>query len=150
MIAAGKPEKRKGATVSQRSRTKSRPRQPDIRTKRAYNPAAPDDGRRVLVDRLWPRGATHDALALDDWIKDVAPSNALRRWFNHDPARWAEFVTRYRAELSELPGRDLVAELVHSSAEGPLTLVYGARDEAHNNAVALREIILDSGSPTSK
>ena len=112
-----------------------------IRVKRAYEPASRDDGRRVLVDRLWPRGVTREELALDDWLKEASPSEPLRRWFNHDPARWPEFVARYRDELEKPPARDAVDQLVRCARKEPLTLVYGAKDEAHNNAVALREVI---------
>ena len=112
-----------------------------IRIKRAYDAPSREDGRRVLVDRMWPRGVTREKLALDDWLKEAAPSDGLRRWFNHDPARWAEFVARYREELRAPPAREAVAALAHAAREGPLTLVYSASDEAHNNAVALREVI---------
>jgi uncharacterized protein YeaO (DUF488 family) len=113
-----------------------------VRIKRAYVAPSDDDGRRVLVDRMWPRGMARARLALDDWRKDAAPSDGLRRWFGHDPRRWAEFLARYRAELSGPPGREAVADLVRCARQGPLTLVYAASDEAHNNAVALRELIV--------
>ena len=112
-----------------------------IRVKRAYEAPSRDDGRRVLVDRLWPRGVKREALALDDWLKEASPSEPLRRWFNHDPDRWPEFTARYREELEKAPARDAVDRLVRSAREGPLTLVYAAKDEAHNNAVALRDVI---------
>jgi uncharacterized protein YeaO (DUF488 family) len=112
-----------------------------IRIKRAYDAPSRDDGRRVLVDRMWPRGVARERLALDDWLKEASPSDALRRWFNHDPARWPEFVARYADELKKPPASDAVAELVRCAREGPLTLVYGASDETHNNAVALRGVI---------
>lgn len=105
--------------------------------KRAYEPPAPDDGQRVLVDRIWPRGVTREALRIDAWLKDLAPSSALRRWFGHDPAKWDEFRRRYGAELDA--AGEPVAELRRLWRAGPVTLVYGARDEAHNNAVALRD-----------
>jgi uncharacterized protein YeaO (DUF488 family) len=109
--------------------------------KRAYAAPSRDDGRRVLVDRLWPRGVTRDKLALDDWLKEAAPSNDLRRWFNHDAARWTEFVARYRNELKAPPASDAVAELARCARQGRLTLVYAASDETHNNAVVLRDVI---------
>jgi uncharacterized protein YeaO (DUF488 family) len=112
-----------------------------IGIKRAYAAPSHDDGRRVLVDRLWPRGVARDRLALDGWLKEVAPSNGLRQWFNHDPARWQEFVARYRDELRGPPASEAVAELVRCARQGPLTLVYAARDETHNNAAALRDVI---------
>ncbi|MFZ1106352.1 MAG: DUF488 family protein [Hyphomicrobiaceae bacterium] len=112
-----------------------------VRIKRAYADPSRDDGRRVLVDRLWPRGMARDRLALDDWLKEAAPSNDLRRWFNHDPARWLEFVARYRDELKRQPASEAVAELVRCARQGPLTLVYAARDETYNDAVALRDLI---------
>jgi uncharacterized protein YeaO (DUF488 family) len=112
----------------------------DIRIKRAYEPPAKADGARVLVDRLWPRGVTKDALAIEHWTKEIGPSDALRRWFGHDPARWAEFRRRYIAELAKQTV--LLDELRGFARSGVLTLVYGARDDAHNNAVVLREALL--------
>lgn len=112
-----------------------------VRIKRAYAAPARGDGRRVLVDRIWPRGISRDELKLDAWLKDVAPSDDLRRWFGHDPARWPHFVTRYRAELAKSPAKEALAELIRFARERALTLVYGAKDETHNNAVALHELI---------
>ena len=111
----------------------------DIRLKRAYLPPSPDDGFRVLVDWLWPRGLSKTGAAVDQWMKDIAPSTALRRWFGHDPARWDEFQRRYKAELSE--DTDLLNELRDVAAKGVLTLVYSAHDEAHNQAVVLRDVL---------
>jgi uncharacterized protein YeaO (DUF488 family) len=113
-----------------------------INIKRAYEAPSRDDGRRVLVDRMWPRGVTRKTLALDDWLKEASPSDALRRWFNHDPARWPEFVVRYGEELKTPPAREALDELVRHAREEPLTLVYAASDEVHNNAVALRDVIV--------
>ncbi len=112
-----------------------------IRVKRAYEPPAPGDGFRVLVDRLWPRGVTKEKARLDQWARDVAPSPALRTWFGHDPERFAEFSARYRGELARSPGREIVAELARRAARGTVTLVYGARDERHNGARVLAEEI---------
>jgi uncharacterized protein YeaO (DUF488 family) len=112
---------------------------PDIRLKRAYEPPAAGDGTRVLVDRLWPRGVRKPDLAIDRWLKEVAPSTELRRWFAHDPARWAEFRRRYAAELAATP--EPLEELRRLAQAGPLTLVYAARDEAHNDAVLLRDLL---------
>ncbi|HLK10761.1 MAG TPA: DUF488 family protein [Candidatus Binatia bacterium] len=109
-----------------------------VLVKRAYEPAAAEDGFRVLVDRLWPRGVTKAALALDAWVKEVAPSHELRRWFGHDPGRWREFVARYRRELRAPGARAAIADLAARAARGRVTLVYGAADEAHNDAVVLR------------
>jgi uncharacterized protein YeaO (DUF488 family) len=92
----------------------------------------------VLVDRLWPRGLTKAEAGIDDWAKEVAPTAALRRWFGHDPERWDEFQRRYRAELKDNPALDKLRALV---AAGPVTLVYGARDETHNQAVVLRDVL---------
>jgi uncharacterized protein YeaO (DUF488 family) len=136
------------ATAVRRPRRQSVPkrttsaRAPDVRIRRAYEPPAKDGGARVLVDRLWPRGARKEALALDEWVKDVAPSDELRRWFGHDPTRWEEFASRYEAELREPAARARVAELARRALAGPLTLVFGARDEEHNNAVVLRAVVL--------
>ena len=114
-----------------------------LHIKRAYEPAAPEDGERYLVDRLWPRGVKKEALLLTAWLKDVAPSHALRRWFGHDPARWPEFRRRYRDELKAQPTALLL--LRDALKRGPVTLVYSAHDEAHNQAVVLREYLLDHG-----
>jgi uncharacterized protein YeaO (DUF488 family) len=118
-----------------------------IQVKRAYEPPAPGDGYRVLVDRLWPRGVSKEKLALDEWRKEIAPSDALRKWFGHDPEKWAEFRKRYFAELDGQ--RDRVLELLQHADPGPLTLVYGAKDEEHNNAVALDEYLESHGASTS-
>jgi uncharacterized protein YeaO (DUF488 family) len=122
--------------------TAPKPKPHSVRIKRAYEPPSRDDGRRVLVDRLWPRGLAREKLALDDWLKEVAPSDDLRRWFNHDPARWPEFTARYGHELGRPPASSAVAELVRCARQAPLTLVYAASDEAHNNAAALRDVIV--------
>jgi uncharacterized protein YeaO (DUF488 family) len=113
----------------------------NVRLKRAYEPAAPADGRRVLVDRLWPRGVTKAKAAIDLWMKEIAPSTDLRKWFGHDPARWEDFRRRYAEQIRQNP--DLLGELRGAAHAGPLTLVYAAHDEAHNDAVVLREVILE-------
>lgn len=115
-----------------------------IRIKRACEPAAHDDGARILIDRLWPRGVKKEALALDQWAKELAPSTKLREWFGHDPALWEEFRRRYAAELR--PHADLLESLRALARKGPITLVYGAHDEAHNNAVAMRGFLLVPGT----
>jgi uncharacterized protein YeaO (DUF488 family) len=114
----------------------------DIRLRRIYEPPAPDDGARVLVDRVWPRGVSKDEAALTLWLKDVAPSTALRTWFGHDPARWSEFRDRYRQEL-EANG-EAVERLRALTRAGRVTLLYSARDEAHNQAVALAEFMQET------
>ncbi|MGH6782577.1 MAG: DUF488 domain-containing protein [Sphingomonadaceae bacterium] len=106
-----------------------------IRIKRIYEAAAKADGQRVLVDRIWPRGVSREAADLTLWLKEIAPSTELRKWFGHDPARWDEFRHRYRAELDANP--DAVRRLRELAAKGDVTLLYGARDTAHNQAVAL-------------
>jgi uncharacterized protein YeaO (DUF488 family) len=109
-----------------------------IRVKRVYEKAGKEDGWRVLVDRLWPRGLKKEAARVDVWMKEIAPSNALRKWFGHEPAKWAEFQARYRTELAKK--KELLAELSKMEKEhGTLTLVFGAKDEQHNQAVALLE-----------
>ena len=113
-----------------------------ITLKRAYAPPAADDGCRVLVDRLWPRGLTREQLRLELWLKEVAPSTALRQWFGHDPARWGEFQQRYQAELEEPARAAALAQLAALAAAGPLTLVFAARDAEHNHARLLRERLL--------
>ena len=107
-----------------------------IKIKRAYDPPARGDGRRYLVDRLWPRGMTKEKLQLDGWLKDVAPSEALRKWFGHDPAKWDEFQRLYFAELDAHP--DAWHPILRAARRGNVTLVYGARDTEHNDAVALK------------
>ena len=110
-----------------------------VRLKRAYEQHSSGDGMRVLVDRLWPRGLSQEQLAVDFWLKDVAPSNALRRWYGHEPRRWKSFAAKYRAELAQRT--DLLHLLDELRRRGRVTLLYGARDEARNNAVVLREVI---------
>lgn len=110
-----------------------------IQLKRAYEPASRGDGDRVLVDRMWPRGLRKADAHIDDWLKDVAPSNELRRWFGHDPQRFPEFRERYRRELRSEPARAALAKLARRAARGTVTLVYAARDELHNNAVVLAQ-----------
>jgi uncharacterized protein YeaO (DUF488 family) len=107
-----------------------------LRTKRIHEPAAPEDGTRILVDRLWPRGVSKERAQLDAWVRDVAPSDELRRWFAHDPAKWPEFTRRYFAELDA--NAEAVDEVRRLAGEGPATLLFAAKDEEHNNAVALR------------
>jgi uncharacterized protein YeaO (DUF488 family) len=118
----------------------SEPGPSGIRLKRAYAAPAPEDGVRILVDRLWPRGLRKTDAAIDRWVKDIAPSTELRRWFAHDPARWEEFRCRYRAELAaKIALLDELQALMHA---GPLTLVYAAADSRYNHAAALREVLV--------
>jgi uncharacterized protein YeaO (DUF488 family) len=112
---------------------------PEIRLKRAYEKPAPDDGLRVLVERLWPRGLTKDRAAIDLWMKEVAPSPELRKWYGHDEAKWDEFQERYRAELVE--NEDLVEELREKCRSGTVTFVYAARDEERNSALLLKSFL---------
>lgn len=107
--------------------------------RRAYDKPTRNDGQRVLVDRIWPRGVSRDDARIDNWVRDLAPSEDLRRWFGHDPQRWDEFQRRYRAELQHHD--DQLDELANRIAQGRVTLVYGARDQKHNNAVVLREVL---------
>ena len=111
-----------------------------IRIKRAYEPPAPGDGTRILIDRLWPRGVKKETLALSQWNKELSPSTALRQWFGHDPALWLEFRRRYAAELQ--PHAEQLDILRALARQGTVTLVYGAHDETHNDAVALRDFLL--------
>ena len=108
-----------------------------ILIKRIYEPAAPEDGYRVLVDRLWPRGISKEKIDL--WMKDVAPSDGLRKWFSHDPAKWEEFKSRYALELGGKGA--LVSELVEKAEKGRLTLLFGARDTERNQAIVLKEYL---------
>jgi Uncharacterized conserved protein len=110
-----------------------------IKVKRVYDPAEPDDGRRFLVDRLWPRGVKKEALRMDGWLREVAPSDRLRRWFGHDPKKWEEFRRRYFAELEAHP--EAWQPLREAARAGNVTLLFSARDTSYNNAVALREFL---------
>lgn len=110
-----------------------------LHLKRVYEPPSSTDGRRVLVDRLWPRGVRKADARIDEWLKDVAPSHELRRWFGHDPERFPEFRERYRRELRAEPARSVLAELQRRAARGTVTLIYAARDDQHNNAVVLAQ-----------
>ena len=112
----------------------------NIRLKRAYEPVYAEDGKRVLVDRLWPRGMSKVDAALDQWMKEIAPSTELRKWFGHNPARWGEFCRRYSAELHH--NAELLGQLRSLARQGPVTLVYSAHDEVHNDAIVLREGLL--------
>jgi len=112
---------------------------PTIKLKRVYEEPEKSDGIRILVDRLWPRGMTKEKAALDLWLKDIAPSNELRKWFAHDPAKWAGFRERYREELAGNP--EPVATLARELKKGTVTLLYGARDQQHNEAQVLKEWI---------
>ena len=116
----------------------------DIRVKRVYEAPSPDDGTRVLVDRLWPRGLAKDKAGVDLWLKELAPSTELRKWFNHEPEKWAEFRQRYRQELALQPAAlERLGQLID---DGPVTLLFGAKEERFNDAVALREFMLARGT----
>jgi uncharacterized protein YeaO (DUF488 family) len=106
-----------------------------------YEPPSPEDGQRILVDRIWPRGLTKELAHADVWLRDVAPSDDLRHWFGHDPARWEEFQRRYREELATRPGA--IELLLAAARHGDITLLYGARDELHNQAVALQGFLAE-------
>jgi uncharacterized protein YeaO (DUF488 family) len=112
----------------------------NVKLKRAYEPPAAEDGTRVLIDRLWPRGISKEHAAIDQWMKDISPSTALRKWFGHDPARWDEFRRRYAKEVHQ--NADLLDQLRTLARQGPITLVYSAHDEVHNDAVELRNLLL--------
>jgi uncharacterized protein YeaO (DUF488 family) len=116
-----------------------------IRIKRTYEPSARGDGRRILVERLWPRGMKKEALDMDEWQKDVAPSTDLRKWFGHRVERWEEFRRRYRQELSANP--EAWSSLLEASKRGTVTLLYSAHDEEHNGAVVLREYLNERSRP---
>ncbi len=118
----------------------------DLKIKRVYEAPGDGDGFRVLVDRLWPRGLSKDRAAVDQWLREVAPSNALRKWFGHDPVRWDEFQARYRAELQQDEAAAALCVLREQAVAHPVTtLLYAAHDEARNNAVVLRELLQARG-----
>jgi uncharacterized protein YeaO (DUF488 family) len=112
----------------------------DIQLKRVYEPPAPEDGVRILVDRLWPRGLSKEKAAVDHWMKEIAPSAELRKWFGHDPDRWAEFRRRYMAELRQHTG--LLDQIRELASERKVTLLFGAHDQEHNDAVVLAEVLV--------
>lgn len=112
----------------------------DVRLKRAYEPPERNDGRRILVDRLWPRGVSKAQAGIDEWLKELAPSTELRKWFGHDPGRWEEFRRRYAKEIHG--HAELLAHLRELARQGPITLVYSAHDEVQNDAVVLRHALL--------
>lgn len=112
-----------------------------IRVRRAYDDPSRQDGLRILVERLWPRGVSKEKAAVDLWLKDLAPSTELRKWFSHDPEKWDEFCERYWAELREQG--DLLTLLKHRTTEGNVTFVFASRDEVHNSAVALKQFLED-------
>jgi uncharacterized protein YeaO (DUF488 family) len=114
-----------------------------VRLKRAYEPPAHDDGTRILIDRLWPRGIRKTDAAIDDWMKEIAPSNELRKWFNHDPERWHEFRRRYESEIRQHP--DELDRLRALAQRGRITLVFAAHDVTHNDAVVLKDLLLTTG-----
>ncbi len=114
-----------------------------VSVKRVYEPAVPSDGVRVLVERLWPRGMRKEALKMNAWLKDVAPSGTLRRWFSHDPAKWTEFRRRYFVELTR--HRDALRPILDAEARGNVTLLYSSHDTEHNNAVALKDHLASLG-----
>jgi uncharacterized protein YeaO (DUF488 family) len=107
--------------------------------KRVYEEPGKDDGTRILFDRLWPRGLSKEKAKVDLWMKDIAPSTELRKWFSHDPAKWSEFKTRYRAELKQ--NSEQLTHLKDELKKGPATLLYGAKDQQHNEAVVLQELL---------
>jgi uncharacterized protein YeaO (DUF488 family) len=113
--------------------------EPDVRVRRVYEPVSPDDGERLLVDRLWPRGLSKQAAHLDAWVKDVAPSNELRRWYGHQPARFAEFRRRYADELREPERAKALAQLNEAARQGTVTLLTATKDAAHSEAAVLAE-----------
>jgi len=117
---------------------------PGIQLKRIYDPPSKSDGYRVLVDRIWPRGLSKDAARIDLWMKDIAPSTELRKWFNHDPERWAGFQEKYRTELRKCG--EALDELRDRAKKEPVTLLYGAKDTQHNQAVVLRDVLAGAKS----
>jgi len=111
----------------------------ELKLKRVYKPPHKDDGTRILVDRLWPRGLTKEKAKVDLWLKEIAPSTELRKWFGHDPKKWKEFRSRYRRELKQHP--DELEQIREKARKGRVTLLYGARDQEHNEALVLQEFL---------
>jgi uncharacterized protein YeaO (DUF488 family) len=124
---------------------KEMPSRSGLATKNVRDPVSPEDGERVLVDRLWPRGVSKERAAVSEWLRDLAPSDELRRWFGHDPSRWDEFRRRYLREISDRGQLEALRSLRHRSRRRRITLVFGARDREHNNAVALAEFASEAG-----
>ena len=112
-----------------------------VQTKRAYETPSPQDGYRVLVDGLWPRGLTKEKLRVDEWMRAIAPSATLRKWYGHKPEKWEEFRRRFRAELEKPPRKELLDELIKRARKEKVTLVFGARDAQHSNATVIAEMI---------
>lgn len=110
-----------------------------IRIKRIYDPPSASDGKRILIDRLWPRGVKKDEARIDEWLKDIAPSDDLRKWFGHDPEKWPEFRKKYQKELQG--NGETVKRLRSEAKRGTVTLLYSAKDEEHNNAVVLKDVV---------
>src|SRR5512135_3039626 len=108
-----------------------------IKIKRVYDRSSQDDGKRILIDRLWPRGLKKEDARIDEWLKEIAPSNELRKWFNHDPNKWSEFKKKFFTEL--LGKRDMVKGIINTARKGTVTLLFGSKEERFNNAVALKE-----------
>jgi uncharacterized protein YeaO (DUF488 family) len=125
--------------LHRQTRNRARFRSVSVRIKRVYDKPTRADGRRVLVDRVWPRGLTKEKAQIDDWLKEIAPSARLRKWFGHDPARWKEFKKRYAKELDDQ--REPLEQLAREARKRTVTLLFGAKDVEHNNAAALKEQI---------
>ncbi|MCI0661181.1 MAG: DUF488 family protein [Acidobacteria bacterium] len=119
-----------------------------IKLKRAYDPPSKSDGMRILVERLWPRGVTQEKANVQMWLKEIAPSAELRKWYKHDVSKWEEFQRRYRDELAKKG--EMIKEIEVLAAKGPVTLVYAARDESHNSALVLKRFIESRKSPKRK
>ena len=111
-----------------------------VKIKRVYERVSPDDGKRILVDRLWPRGLTKEEAHIDEWFKEIAPSDELRRWFSHDPSKWQEFKDRYKRELQGK--REEIERIRKEADKGTVTLLFSAKDTEYNNAVVLKEVII--------
>jgi len=112
-----------------------------LKLKRVYEEKLSEDGFRILVDRLWPRGVTKHSAAVDEWMREISPSNELRNWYSHEPEKWAEFKKRYKGELSEPEKRTFLQRIREKANKGAVTLVYAAKDTEHNNAVVLKEVL---------
>ena len=146
-MAAETPAHPAVAMASAVPTTKTEKLLPGLHLKRAYEAPGPEDGERFLVERLWPRGVTKVALALTGWLKDLAPTSQLRKWYGHIPDRWPEFARLYERELAQQDKQSMLADLAQRAREGPVTLVFATRQAEYSGAAVLRDVVLRRNRP---